>query len=112
MPKFGYDAQKDVFPSSTCLLSGIIDPTKVVRAALQDAASVASLLITTEAMMAEKAEKKAPGAGGGMPAVWAIWISNQAHINKEGGRSRSPAFLFVIFIRLFIVRCVAVAWPS
>jgi chaperonin GroEL len=49
--------------------AGIIDPTKVVRTALQDAASVAGLLITTEAMVAEKPEKKAPMAGppgGGM----------------------------------------------
>jgi chaperonin GroEL len=48
--------------------AGIIDPTKVVRAALQDAASVAGLLVTTEAMIAERPEKKgAPGGGGGMP---------------------------------------------
>ncbi|HEX2580843.1 MAG TPA: chaperonin GroEL [Dongiaceae bacterium] len=48
--------------------SGIIDPTKVVRCAIQDAASVAGLLVTTEAMIAERPEKKAPmGApGGGM----------------------------------------------
>ena len=46
--------------------SGIIDPTKVVRTALQDAASIAGLLVTTEAMVAEKPEKKG-AAGGGMP---------------------------------------------
>ena len=49
---------------------GIIDPTKVVRAALQGAASVAGLLITTEAMVAELPKKQGPampgGAGGGM----------------------------------------------
>ena len=45
--------------------AGIIDPTKVVRTALQDAASVAGLLITTDAMVADKPEPK--GAGGGMP---------------------------------------------
>jgi chaperonin GroEL len=44
--------------------AGVIDPTKVVRTALQNAASVASLLLTTEAMIAEKPEK---GGGGGMP---------------------------------------------
>jgi chaperonin GroEL len=43
---------------------GVIDPAKVVRTALQDAASVASLLITTEAMVADKPEPK--GQGGGM----------------------------------------------
>jgi len=49
--------------------AGIIDPTKVVRTALQDAASVAGLLVTTEAMVAEKPEKKSapmPGGDGGM----------------------------------------------
>ena len=59
----GFDAQKEEY--CDLIEAGIIDPTKVVRTALQDAASVAGLLITTEAMIAEKPEKK--GAGGGMP---------------------------------------------
>jgi chaperonin GroEL len=46
--------------------AGVIDPVKVVRTALQDAASVAGLLITTEAMVAEKPSE---GGGGGMPAM-------------------------------------------
>ncbi len=45
--------------------AGIIDPTKVVRTALQDAASVAGLLITTEAMVAELPKKDAPAMPGG-----------------------------------------------
>jgi chaperonin GroEL len=45
--------------------AGIIDPTKVVRYALQDAASVAGLVITTEALIAEKPEKKSAPVGGG-----------------------------------------------
>ena len=63
---FGYDAQKGEF--TDLVKAGIIDPVKVVRTALQDAASIAGLLITTEAMIAEKPEKKAPPAGmpGGM----------------------------------------------
>ncbi|RZI47050.1 chaperonin GroEL [Candidatus Finniella inopinata] len=66
---FGYDAQQDIYGDMVKL--GIIDPTKVVRTALQDAASIASLLITTEAMVAEKPEPKSsampnPGMGGGM----------------------------------------------
>src|SRR5262245_29305255 len=64
----GFDAQKEEY--CDLIDSGIIDPTKVVRTALQDAASVAGLLITTEAMIAEKPEKKAaggmPGGMGGM----------------------------------------------
>ncbi|MDW8445376.1 MAG: chaperonin GroEL [Acetobacteraceae bacterium] len=64
---WGYDAQAGEFKD--LVKAGIIDPTKVVRTALQDAASVASLLITTEAMVAERPEKKAApagGSGGGM----------------------------------------------
>jgi len=64
---YGYDAQKGEF--TNLVQAGIIDPTKVVRHALQDAASVAGLLITTEAMVAEKPEPKAAPAmppGGGM----------------------------------------------
>jgi len=62
----GFDAQNDKYVDM--FKAGIIDPTKVVRTALQDAASVAGLLITTEAMVAEKPEKKAtpPMPGGGM----------------------------------------------
>jgi chaperonin GroEL len=64
---FGYDAQTGEY--GNLVSKGIIDPTKVVRTALQDAASVAGLLITTEAMVAELPKKKAPpmpSPGGGM----------------------------------------------
>jgi len=68
---FGFDAQSGEY--CNLVSKGIIDPTKVVRTALQDAASVASLLITTEAMVAEVPRKQAPamppgagGMGGGM----------------------------------------------
>ena len=64
---WGFDAQTGEFKD--LVKAGIIDPTKVVRTALQDAASVAGLLVTTEAMVAEKPEKKAPAmppGGGGM----------------------------------------------
>ena len=64
---FGYDAQSGDYVNM--MSKGIIDPTKVVRCALQDAASVAGLLITTEAMVAERPKKEsAPPAmpGGGM----------------------------------------------
>jgi chaperonin GroEL len=65
---FGYDAQTGEY--GNLVTKGIIDPTKVVRTALQDAASIAGLLITTEAMVAELPKKQSPampgGAGGGM----------------------------------------------
>ena len=66
---FGFNAATEVYED--LVEGGVIDPTKVVRAALQNAASVASLLLTTEALIAEKPEKKgaagAAGAMGGMP---------------------------------------------
>jgi len=66
---FGFDAQKEEYVDMVS--AGIVDPTKVVRIALQDAVSVASLLITTEAMVAEKPKKETapampPGGMGGM----------------------------------------------
>ena len=65
---FGYDAQNGEYVNM--MTKGIIDPTKVVRAAIQNAASVAGLLITTEAMVAELPPKKGAAApampGGGM----------------------------------------------
>jgi chaperonin GroEL len=65
---YGYDAQAGEY--GNLVSKGIIDPTKVVRAALQGAASVAGLLITTEAMVAELPKKQGPampgGPGGGM----------------------------------------------
>ncbi|MEM8855105.1 MAG: chaperonin GroEL, partial [Pseudomonadota bacterium] len=64
---FGFDAQTETY--GNLIEKGIIDPTKVVRHALQDAASIASLLVTTEAMVAEAPKKDAPmpaAPGGGM----------------------------------------------
>ena len=63
---FGFDAQTEQYKD--LVAAGIIDPTKVVRTALQDAASVAGLLVTTEAMVAEHPKKESapamPGGGG------------------------------------------------
>jgi chaperonin GroEL len=61
---FGFNAQTEEY--GDLFTFGVIDPAKVVRTALEDAASVAGLLITTEAMVADKPEK-AGAAGGGMP---------------------------------------------
>src|ERR1700756_3016094 len=69
-PNRGFDAQSGEYVDM--VKAGIIDPTKVVRLALQNAASVAGLLVTTEAMVAEKPEKKAAPAmphGGGMDGM-------------------------------------------
>jgi chaperonin GroEL len=69
---FGYNAQSDTYED--LLKAGVIDPTKVTRTALENAASIAGLLLTTEAVVADKPEKEkppmpgmgAPGMGGGM----------------------------------------------
>jgi chaperonin GroEL len=65
-PAFGFNAQTEEY--GDMFKFGVIDPAKVARTALEDAASVAGLLITTEAMVADKPEPKGTGgAGGGMP---------------------------------------------
>ncbi len=65
-PNYGFDAQKEEYVDM--LAAGIIDPTKVTRSALQNAASVASLMLTTEVMITDMPEEKgAGGMGGGMP---------------------------------------------
>jgi len=61
---FGFNAQTEEYVDM--ISAGIIDPAKVVRTALQDAASVAGLMITTEAAIVEAPKKSSGGAGGGM----------------------------------------------
>lgn len=63
-PNFGFDAQSGNY--GDLVKAGVIDPAKVVRTALQEAASVAGLLITTEAMVAQKPEPPAAPDGGDM----------------------------------------------
>ena len=62
-PNFGYNAQTDTYED--LVAAGVIDPTKVTRTALQNAASIASLMLTTEAMVAEIPEKKSAPSGPG-----------------------------------------------
>ena len=89
-PTFGFDAQTEQYVDM--LNAGIVDPAKVVRVALQDAASVAGLMITTEAMVAETPKKKEPPA---MPAaewaaVWAVWTIDQLRCRARGRRHVVP----------------------
>ena len=68
---FGYNALTDTYED--LVLAGVIDPTKVTRTALQNAASIAGLLLTTEATIVERREEKsAAGAppGGGMGGMY------------------------------------------
>ncbi len=73
---FGYNAANDTF--GDMMEMGVLDPTKVVRCALQNAASVAGLILTTDAMVAElpKDEGHSHGGGGGWAgwAGWVVWI--------------------------------------
>lgn len=70
--KYGYNALTDTYED--LVASGVIDPTKVTRTALQNAASIAGLLLTTEAIVVEKKEEKsgaqAGGPGGGMGGMY------------------------------------------
>jgi chaperonin GroEL len=69
-PNYGYDAQTEQYVDM--FEAGIIDPAKVVRTALQDAASVAGLLITTEATIADRPKRESAGGGdmgGGMGSM-------------------------------------------
>jgi chaperonin GroEL len=82
---FGYDAQTGNF--TDLIAAGIIDPTKVVRVSLQNAASVAGLMITTEAMVAERSEKRQrslPQGSGGM--------DDMDYSTPLAGRIARPAF--------------------
>src|SRR5229473_772341 len=69
---YGYNAQTDEFED--LVAAGVIDPTKVTRTALQNAASIAALMLTTECVVAEKKEKEKmppmPGGGGGMGGMY------------------------------------------
>lgn len=65
---YGYDASKDVY--CDMLKAGILDPTKVTRSALENAASVAATLLTTEALVADIPEPPAAPVGGGMPDMY------------------------------------------
>ena len=87
-PNYGYDAQKGEY--TDLVQAGIIDPTKVVRHALQDAASVAGLLITTEAMVAEKPEPKSamPAMRGGGMGGMGGWTSDRPFPSR---REEPPA---------------------
>ena len=63
---FGYNARTDVYEN--LIKSGVIDPVKVTRLALENAASISGLLLTTECIITDEPEKEGAGGGGGMPA--------------------------------------------
>ena len=82
---FGFDAQKAEYVNM--IKAGVIDPTKVVRTALQGAVSVAGLLVTTEAMVAEVPAKNGPTCNAGSAAIWA---SSPPRSRRRGWRILRP----------------------
>ena len=88
---WGYDAQANEY--ADLIGRGIIDPTKVVRTALQDASSVAGLLITTEAMVAEKPKKESPmpaGGPGGRHGRHGLLIQQGSRSKGRAAGNRGP----------------------
>ena len=91
---FGFDAQSETYVD--LVEKGIIDPAKVVRRALQDAASVAGLLVTTEAMVAE-VPKEAPGDAGDAARWrhgWNGFLANTPFSGDHEGAAQAAPFLF------------------
>ena len=87
----GYNAATDKYEDMVA--AGVIDPTKVVRSALQNASSIASLLLTTEALVSEIPEEKKecagggmPGGGGGMGGMYVLMLRLQLRISPEQRR--------------------------
>jgi hypothetical protein len=97
---FGYNAATGEYGDMVAM--GVLDPTKVTRTALQNAASVAGLMLTTDCMVAELVEDKP--AGGGMPAAWAAWAAwvawaawawicnRRSRFHIQGWNRRKPRF--------------------
>ena len=97
---FGFDAQTEEYVDMVD--KGIIDPAKVVRTALQDASSVAGLLVTTEAMVAELPKEPAPAMPGGGAAAWVEWAAwaSKARLSRSIIRRPPPGgLLFWLFWR-------------
>ena len=95
---FGFDAQTEKYVD--LVEAGIVDPTKVVRTALQDASSVAALLITTEAMVADR-PKKNPAPRKCRAAAWVTWTSKSAYhlsYTERAGGDSGP-FCFIQFVK-------------
>jgi hypothetical protein len=94
----GYDAQNDEYVDM--VKAGIIDPAKVVRTALQDAASVAGLMITTEAGSCRCSEEGRRGGGmpdmGGMGGMGGMLLSQSAHSLGTALRFRRAVFVLAI----------------
>ena len=100
---YGFDAQNGEF--GNLVSKEIIDPTKVVRTALQDAASIAGLLITTEAMVAELPKKRPIPPRPCQAAEWGEWITKRLlERHLIGARAFPPGLFFLIADPLPVIR--------
>src|SRR5690606_20511215 len=93
---FGFNAQTEEY--GDLVKMGVIDPAKVVRTALQDAASVAGILITTEAAVADAPKK--PGAGAGAPDMGGMDFESvhTARPSEAGNRKGAPGIRGALFV--------------
>ena len=89
---YGFDAQAGEY--GNLVTKGIIDPTKVVRSAIQNAASVAGLLITTEAMVAEVPKKKMRRRRCRAAAAWAAAWTSSPTVQRENAKAREKSRAF------------------
>ena len=90
---FGYNALTDTYEN--LVQAGVIDPTKVTRTALQNAASIAGLLLTTEALDRREEGRQALGAGGPRRRHGRHVLSSSDTETKRAGLDRRPVFAFV-----------------
>jgi chaperonin GroEL len=72
LPHYGFNAYKEEYED--LVKAGVIDPVKVVRCALENAASVASLMLTTETMIAEAPKEESAAPAGLEWAAWGVWV--------------------------------------
>ncbi len=100
---FGYNARTDNFEK--LLTAGVIDPTKVARVALENAASIAGMLLTTECVVADKPKKEEPVHAHGADPEWVEWIINIQTEHRKKSRNCGTFSLsqFSFWIRLISV---------
>ena len=108
---FGFNAQTEKFED--LIAAGVIDPAKVVRSALEFAASVASMMLTTEAVITDKPKKATPQpaattAAWAAWAAWVEWVAWAAWVDGRHGRLRHGLASF--FDRIFAVAILSATW--
>lgn len=91
---FGYNARTDNYEK--LLSAGVIDPTKVARVALENAASIAGMLLTTECVVADKPKKKSQFMRMAVHLIWVEWVIDKQHKPVIQKLRAIGAFLFTV----------------